>query len=403
MTIALRLASALSALALSTCILGSGAALAQQAARTSSSPERPAGESSLPLPKGPQQSKMPLVSSDLFEEAAELATGGRIRGKPGVSGASVGANAESDAANLSEPEAFGSSTAPYTTARVAVGALGSSTTNAKTPVTSYPYRATGKLWARWGDSWYVCTASLVKKGVLITAAHCIFNYGDRAEGWADEVRWYPANYAQNGAPYGYYSHRQLRVPTSYYAGTDTCTQAGVVCNNDIATVVLNTRDGQYPGNVVGWYAYGWNGYSFKKSSFLGNKTTVQITQLGYPLAFDSGYQMIRTDAVGWYYSSGSLKNTQIGSAQTGGSSGGPWLTNFGTKPSVSSAASLGNKTSQAVVGVTSYGSTTKGYNRQGASYFGQNKEFSGSDYGGYGAGNIGKIMQDTCAAQPSYC
>ena len=113
--------------------------------------------------------------------------------------------------------------------------------------------------------------------------------------------------------------------------------------------------------------------------------------------------MIRTDAVGWYYKSGDLKNTQIGSAQTGGSSGGPWLVNLGTKPNVSSAASLGSHTVQAVVGVTSYGSTQKGYNRQGASYFGQNKEFPNGNYGGYGAGNIGKLIQDTCTAQPAYC
>lgn len=174
------------------------------------------------------------------------------------------------------------------------------------------------------------------------------------------------------------------------------------CNDDIATLLVAPKSGVYAGNVVGWYNYSWNGYSYKPSSFLGNVTTVQVTQLGYPLAFDSGYQMQRTDAVGWYYTSGDLKNTQIGSAQTGGPSGGPWLANFGTVPSVGAGASLGSDTTQTIVGVSSYLSTTIGYNRWGASFFGQNSQYGGT-YGGYGAGNIGLLVQDTCTANAAYC
>jgi hypothetical protein len=177
-----------------------------------------------------------------------------------------------------------------------------------------------------------------------------------------------------------------------------------VCNDDIATLLVVPKDGVHAGNVVGWYAYGWNGYSYQASSFLGNVTTVEVTQLGYPKAFDSGYQMQRTEAVGWYFTSGNLKNTQIGSAQTGGSSGGPWLANFGTVPSVNtSLASLGSQTVQAVVGVTSYGSLTLGFNRQGSSFFGQNSQYPGANYGGFGAGNIGLLVHDTCTANPTFC
>jgi hypothetical protein len=57
----------------------------------------------------------------------------------------------------------------------------------------------------------------------------------------------------------------------------------------------------------------------------------------------------------------------------------------------------------AVVGVTSYGSTTVGYNRQGASFFGQNAQYPAASYGSYGGGNIGFLVQATCTANPSYC
>lgn len=347
-------------------------------------------------PSGPVKSALPLASISEFQAAEKAAASSVMSGAPGTSGVSSGEGSL----------AYGSSTAPYTTKRVAVTTLGSSTSAANTPVTSYPYRATGKLYFKIGSSTYVCTASLVKPGVLITAAHCVFNYGQSANGWYSNWTWCPANTTSAGGVYGCYSGVQPRILTPYYNGTDVCTQTGVVCNNDLATIVLAPKNGVHAGTTVGYYNYGWNGYSYVTTSILGGVRAVQISQLGYPVAFDSGYQMQRTDAVGWYYTSGNLKNTQIGSAQTGGSSGGPWLVNLGTTPSVNTAsASLGTSPVQSVVGVTSYGSTTVGYNRLGASYFGQNSAYPGTSttYGGYGAGNIGKLMQDTCTANPSAC
>ena len=98
-------------------------------------------------------------------------------------------------------------------------------------------------------------------------------------------------------------------------------------------------------------------------------------------------------------------NTQMGSAQTGGSSGGPWIANFGTRPNVDgSVASLGyHSVSNVVIGVTSYGSTAVGYNRQGASFFGQNYEYPNGDYGGWGAGNIGALLWQACTNYPGSC
>jgi V8-like Glu-specific endopeptidase len=343
------------------------------------------------LPRGPYQSALPLASTDIFERAHAAAPTSRPKGAPGVS-------------DSSEPRAlfpaFGTANSPYTTARVAVTTLGNSTSAANTPVTSYPYRATGKLYFKEPGGNFVCTASLVKKGVLITAAHCVTLFGSSKfySNWS----WCPANTNSGGGVYGCYTASSPRVPTTYFNGTDVCAQSGVVCNDDMATLLVQPKSGTYAGSVVGWYGYGWNGYSYVNASSLGGVFAAQITELGYPVALDSGYQMERTDAAGWYYSSGSLQNTQIGSAQTGGSSGGPWIVNFGTRPTVGSGASLGSSISQSVVGVTSYGSTTVGYNQQGASYFGQNSQYNGT-YGSYGDGNIGLLMHDTCTAHPTYC
>jgi len=393
-------------------LIMAGATNAQSPAGTKAyTPPRVASGSSA-APVGPELSRLPTADAAQFENAqgSQSALQRTPETTPGVTSMSPdGKNIVAGAAAGKEaPAAYGSSTAPYTTARVALTNRGSAAANtvAGDPVTGYPYRATGKLLVRFGSSWYGCSASLIKKGVLITAAHCVFNYGSRDQGWANEVRFYPANisnYNTTAQPYGFYTWLRARIPTPYFNGTDTCTQAGVVCNNDIATITLNTANGAHAGNTVGWYAYGWNGYSYRASSFHGNVTTVQVSQLGYPLAFDSGYQMQRTDAAGWYFNSGNLKNTLWGSAQTGGSSGGPELVNFGTVPAVGGGASLGSDTVQAVVGVTSYLYTTVGYNLLGASFFGQNAEYPGGDYGGNGAGNIGFLVRDTCNSDPGYC
>ena len=404
------LASLASTLFATTVLAGATAASAQSAGITGHELDpRAAAEAFRDgAPGGPFQSRMPLADNSAFEPAGP---GSGISGTPGVSAMS----------GTSEPEAYGSSAegAPYTTARVAVQKPGESRKKKQIPVTGLPFSATGKLYMTFGNSTFVCTASLIRKGILITAAHCVHNFGQGSSGFADSAIWYPAQFkgSKNGQPFGGFKARNIFVPTPYIDGTDTCTQAGVVCNNDVATIALmkqkikyknvkgkdKSKNG-YPGEVVGMYDYGYNGYSYVTSPALGGEIVVQITQLGYPVAFDKGDQMQRTDAVGWYHDVGVLKNTQIGSAQTGGSSGGPWLTNFGTRPSVSSGASLGfQSVSNVVVGVTSYGSSTVGYNRQGASYFGQNFEFPLANYGGWGAGNIGALMQATCAKEPKSC
>jgi hypothetical protein len=288
-------------------------------------------------------------------------------------------------------------------------------TPARDPVTGYPYRAVGKLWMRFGASWFVCTAALIKKGLLLTAAHCVFHYGQKAAGWTNEVRFYPANVSNSSTtaqPYGVFTRKRIFIPTPYYMGNDTCQTGaiGIVCNNDIALIVLNTRGGQHAGNLVGFLGYAWNGYSYVTSSEFGNQHVAAITQLGYPVAWDSGYQMERTDSFGKrVLGTGSngkqLLNTQLGSAQTGGSSGGPWIVNFGTTPvstpGAASPGSAGNR--RMIVGVTSWGYTSIGPKVQGASYFGQNSEYPLGNYGGRGAGNIGSLVRTACTTYPTYC
>jgi hypothetical protein len=368
---------------------------------------------------GPGLSRLPLINESVFPLGGTTETFRGREGTPGAgprasSGASAGKASRDEEEDDIAPRAFGTEKWPYTHARVANTNIGFGTPVARVPVTGYPFRATGKLLMTFGRSTFVCSASLIKKGVLVTAAHCVFDYGKKRAGWATNVRFYPANVSNpstTAQPYGVFTARRMYIPTVYFNGTDTCQAGavGVVCNNDIAVIVLNARRGSYAGNIVGWYTYGWNGYSYVTSGQFGNQHVADISQLGYPVAWDSGYQMQRNNSfgkrvLGTGTNGKQLLNTQLGSAMTGGSRGGPWMVNFGTNAAITGTATAGSAAARlVVVGTTSWGYVSTAPKVQGASYFGQNNEFPNANYGGRGAGNIGALVNTACTAFPAYC
>ena|ERR1700761_291324 len=299
------------------------------------------------------------------------------------------------------------SIAPYTTAGAYGDNTGTTSGAATVAVTSSPWRSSGKLYFNIAGKPFECTAALIAPGLAVTAAHCVYEFGKNSQaGWHTDIVFVPAQ-ADSARPYGSWSVTREFIASSYYSGTDTCSQKAVVCNNDIAILVMTAQNGKLPGAAVGWYAYAWNGYSYVKS--FGGASLAAITQLGYPEALDKGLRMERTDGIGSYWTSGNLKNTVLGSAQTGGSSGGPWLVNFGAKPAVAAGATLGSSSNaNVVVGVTSWAYTKVGDNVQGASWFGVNAEFPASSYkdakgNNRGAGNIGFLVAQACSAAPDHC
>jgi len=171
-----------------------------------------------------------------------------------------------------EPQEFGTSNHPYTTSRVDIFSNNESK--------SWPYRPTGKLYFQIGTANYVCSASLIKKGVIVTAAHCVANFGKSAfyHNWV----FVPALY-DTTQPYGSWTGASAWVMTSYFNGTDSCYQRGVICKNDVAVIRLapHTTGAAFPGGYTGWYGYGWNGYGFSATNL------ALINQLGYPVSHDS--------------------------------------------------------------------------------------------------------------------
>ncbi len=298
-----------------------------------------------------------------------------------------------------DSRAFGSFGIPYTTTRVQDGittALG--VWNANRLSTTYPYRTVGKLTFSAG----YCSASLIRRSVIVTAAHCIQRFGT-GDNIYSNFQFRPGHYGATGAtanqiaPYGTWNWLGLVRPASWAYGTDV--GSGSARDNDLAVIVLaKNAAGRFVGDLTGYMGYGWNNYSFVSSSKTGYKLTAAVSSLGYPGLMDLGRIMQRTDGPTYTTTIGGAGQLLQGSNFTGGSSGGPWVVNFvSSSPVLSGGAVQGTQSGMAVVGVTSWGTNDPNVPKDNySSQFRQNSRYPSSDYGGYGAGNIASLLNTLC-------
>ena len=205
-------------------------------------------ENAKPMPL-PESTVAPSSLPDALLDAQPL-------GKPGAAAGRAGNGQESPVVlvppqKLSDiqgdlegtaPQEFGTSNHPFATNRA--NPAGINITN------KYPFRAAGKLFFNIGSTTYLCSASLIKMGVVVTAAHCVALFG--AQQFYSNWRFVPA-YNNGTAPYGVWTAATAWVMTSYYSGTESCAVSGVVCPNDVAVIVLNPQGGVYAGAKTGYY------------------------------------------------------------------------------------------------------------------------------------------------------
>lgn len=318
----------------------------------------------MPLPQSPIA---PIYDSEFY--SANLGTPGFAPGAVGNGQQTpvripVGNGSVASADDGISSQEYGTSNHPFTTNRVDMPGAGVGNLLANGVSLRYPYRATGKLYFNVGTSTAVCSASLIKRGIIVTAAHCVANFGKNQ--FYTNWQYHPARYDAL-APYGTWTVNGRWVMASYLNGTDVCAPGatGVVCRNDIAVlrVTPKTTNPTYPGTATGWYGYGWNGFGFTPNN------QALFNQLGYPVALDGGLKMQRTDSQA-FVSSSLAGNSVWGSLQTGGSSGGPELVNLGIAPILSGGILFGAEANRnLVVGVTSWGYNNQATKQQGASPF----------------------------------
>lgn len=201
---------------------------------------------------------------------------------------------------------------------------------------SYPYVTTGRLFftTPGGNSW--CSASVLRPRVVLTAGHCV--HSGTSSGFYSNFLFVPA-YRDGVAPY-------QRWNWSYVITTGTWASGGGGVPNAADYAMLEVADVSFNGvlrkigNVTGYLGY-------RTLGLVPNHSTI----LGYPGNLDSGEKMHQVTAGS--FRTRSPNAGEYGSDMRGGSSGGPWIQNFGT-PAVGQTGGL-NPGSNLVIGVTSYG------------------------------------------------
>jgi len=134
----------------------------------------------------------------------------------------------------------------------------------------HPWRMNVKLVMRFGADWYVCSGTMRDAETVLTAGHCVFNYG--GYGWADEIWVYPGWDGVGGTsstvinPYGFgYG--------TYFGSWSGWTGSGD-WNNDIGLIGV-TRS---VGMLTGWFGWAY-GYD------CGYMTSTLFNNASYPAEY----------------------------------------------------------------------------------------------------------------------
>lgn len=234
--------------------------------------------------------------------------------------------------------------------------------------TTYPQSATGKLWFTINGSWYICSGTMVKPGIVVTAGHCLHSGNGAATGWYANWQFAPA-YRNGSAPYGIWTSWAYAATTgTWYSGG-----GGVPNDADYAVIVFNRNaSGLRIGDYTGWL--GWQYPSL---------TGKHVSVMGYPGNLDGGAINHRVDSA---VNQGSGNTGVWGSDMTGGSSGGGVIFNFGVGYSGGSTGWEFN--SNRLVSVVSYGYVDANVMVQGGSQFDSRWQ---------------TLINNTCAAYPWAC
>jgi V8-like Glu-specific endopeptidase len=235
-------------------------------------------------------------------------------------------------------------------------------------VLNFPYSAVGHLFFTITKSGgidppgnYQCSASVIKLRIVATAGHCVGSPKTATGGnffWYTNWLFVPADI--NGtAPYGSWTAFSQGASGPWSNGDGSLPNAedwGFLAMNDGGNGVSGTK----LGNVTGTLGY-------LTLSLAPNN----LVTLGYPANLDNGAYMEQNHGA----TAGAAANNTwtIGSAMGAGSSGGPWIMNFGEAPKCNGPCLAANGSTNTLggnymVAVNSYGPNS-GVGYSGASQF----------------------------------
>jgi V8-like Glu-specific endopeptidase len=184
----------------------------------------------------------------------------------------------------------------------------------------YPYTTVGKLFFTLGIQDYMCSASVIRPHLLLTARHCIFEYVHPSGGFfATNVVFYPGyNGASNANLGGAWFARWLYT---WVANAENW-------RYDIGFVQLYDDTETGCGGSAGTPVEAYTGYlGFR---YGGSYNKRHWNEFGYPAEppFGGNVMIESQSSTGAQDQFGVTDTVEVGNSQTGGTSGGPWILNF---------------------------------------------------------------------------
>lgn len=220
---------------------------------------------------------------------------------------------------------------------------------------TFPYSAVGKLFFTIpNEGNFVCSASVIDNRVVLTAGHCVHSGANGQNGFHKNWMFIPA-FRDGAAPLQRWTAVFADSTSTWKTGGGGVPNAADYGMLEMSDNVVNSTT-QKIGNVTG------------KLGFATQKLTPNHAHLlGYPCNLDNCQKMHQITAQNG--PAGGSNTVRYGSDMAGGSSGGPWVQNFG----IAAGGQTGgrNPLMNKVIGVTSYGSTDRSVMAQGASNFDQ--------------------------------
>jgi V8-like Glu-specific endopeptidase len=181
---------------------------------------------------------------------------------------------------------------------------------------SKPYRAHGKVFFTDGGLDYVCSGTSVEsktKSLVVTAGHCTHS----SNGYVSNFMFDPA-FDHGPSKFGEWTAKSIKTTPGWENSEDI--------RYDVGMATMDKRNGKKLGNVVG-----------SRGITFGKGRNLDYDVIGYPAEdpYD-GKSMYKCDtkAEGTDHDQKDPEPTRVDCDQTGGSSGGGWVTNSGSVNSV---------------------------------------------------------------------
>lgn len=184
----------------------------------------------------------------------------------------------------------------------------------------YPYSTVGVLFFKQAGVSYRCSAAAIGNNGIWTAGHCIHKGDGELDGdgnvidqgtWSTEVVFAPA-YQNGNTPYGVWSTFELWITPEWFTSQDL--------RYDMGGVILNSNGGTL-SQFVGSLGFAYN-----------MDNSLHWMNIAYPsaLPFNGSTQQICAGSFAYADTSISAPSpVAMGCDMTSGSSGGPWILNFG--------------------------------------------------------------------------